>query len=273
MTNRVLIIAGSDPSGGAGLQADIKTVTALGGYSAACVTALTVQNTICVKSVHGVPPEVIHDQIVAVMEDIGADAIKIGMVGSADAAQAIATALSAYRDIPIVLDPVLAATSGDALSEEGGAQALIEALKAQLIPMAALVTPNADEAGALCGGGAVRDEEGLARAGTALVGLGAGAALVKGGHLSGARVIDLLTMKTLEGIKPHAFDHPRLDISEMHGTGCTLASAIATGLAQGMSMIDAADRAIRYVRAAIKAAPGLGGGAAPLNHSFGSSFT
>ncbi len=268
MQGKVLIIAGSDPSGGAGLQADIKTVTALGGYAAACVTALTVQNTLGVKAVHGVAPEIIHDQIRSVLEDIGADVIKIGMVGSAPAAEAIADALSAYRDIPIILDPVLAATSGDALAGDG----LVESLIARLIPISHLVTPNADEAAALMGG-AVNNEQAAARAGAALVSFGAKAALVKGGHLQGADVIDLLTVQTDEGVRAHAFSNPRLNIKEMHGTGCTLASAIAAGISEGMPIIEACDRAIRYVRAAIKAAPGLGQGASPLNHYFNSSFS
>lgn len=264
MKGRVLIIAGSDPSGGAGLQADIKTVTMLGGYAMAAVTALTVQNTRGVKSVHPVDPNVIRDQIIACLEDIGADAVKIGMIGERPAAHAIAETLRQHApDIPMVLDPVLAATSGGALA----APDMVPALRGLLMPLAAVVTPNADEAAALTGL-AMRAPDDLIAAGTALLADGAPAALVKGGHLEGETVVDALV--TRAGAR--LFENPRLPAGETHGTGCTLASAVATGLAQGMPLADAALRAIAFVRAAIEAAPGLGGGAGPLGHAGARGF-
>jgi hydroxymethylpyrimidine/phosphomethylpyrimidine kinase len=261
MKGRVLIIAGSDPSGGAGLQADIKTVTALGGYAAAAVTAITVQNTRGVLAVHPVPPDIIRDQIIAVLDDIGADAVKIGMIGEEAAALALADLLRARAGaIPIVLDPVLVATSGDALAGEGVAGIILR----ELVPLAAIVTPNAEEAQALTGFD-VRNESDLARAGAALVGLGAASALVKGGHLEGGEVTDVLA--TAGGCK--SFRNRRIETASTHGTGCTLASAIATGLAQGMSTEDSVARAIAYVREALRTAPGLGSGCGPLNHAHG----
>ncbi|MBI1364677.1 MAG: bifunctional hydroxymethylpyrimidine kinase/phosphomethylpyrimidine kinase [Alphaproteobacteria bacterium] len=258
MKGRVLIIAGSDPSGGAGAQADIKTVTALGGYAAAAITALTVQDTTGVKSVHPVTPAIIRDQIEAVLDDIGADAIKIGMIGEEGAAHEIARILRARSGIPVVLDPVLAATSGDALAGEGVAGVLLQ----ELLPLAALVTPNADEAAALTGL-IVKETRDLNRAGAALLEKGARAVLVKGGHLSGPDIVDYLM--TPAGATP--FVHPRIDTTATHGTGCTLASAVATGLAQDLSLEQAVSRAIEYVAAAIRTAPGLGRGAGPLNHA------
>lgn len=260
MKGRVLIIAGSDPSGGAGVQADIKTVTALGGYAATAITALTVQNTTGVKSVHLVAPGLINDQIDAVLEDIGADAIKIGMIGERAAAIEIAeTALtSGGHQVPIVLDPVLAATSGDALAAPGMISILLE----RLVPLAALLTPNADEAAALTGI-SMRTEDDLALAGEWLIAAGAKAALVKGGHLSGPTVVDALV--TNEGTT--IFRNPRIATTSTHGTGCTLASAVATGLAQGMALEAAVARAIAYTQEAIRTAPGFGRGAGPLNHA------
>lgn len=258
MKGRVLIIAGSDPSGGAGLQADIKTVTALGAYAAAAVTAITVQNTRGVSAVHAVAPEVIRDQIIAVLDDIGADAIKIGMIGEEAAARALADLLRARaRDIPVVLDPVLVATSGDALTGEGVAGVILK----ELLPLAAIVTPNAEEARALTGLD-VRDESGLAQAGAALIRAGAASALVKGGHLKGDEVTDVLA--TVGETK--TFRNRRIETTSTHGTGCTLASAIAAGLAQGMTLEAAVERAIDYVREALRMAPGFGSGCGPLNH-------
>ena len=258
MKGRVLIIAGSDPSGGAGIQADIKTVTALGGYAAAAITALTVQNTRGVSAVRPVAPKLVREQIVAVLEDIGADAIKIGMIGEAGAAEAIAEVLGRFPDIPLVLDPVLIATSGDALAGEGVAGVILKALA----PRAALITPNAEEAAALTGH-EVSGEEDLVAAGRALMKAGAGAALVKGGHLQGETVTDVLVSH--EGRK--LFRNPRIETTSTHGTGCTLASAVATGLAQGYPLEAACERAISYVREALRTAPGYGGGAGPLNHA------
>lgn len=258
MQGRILIIAGSDPSGGAGVQADIKTVTALGGYAAAAITALTIQNTTGVKGVHPVDPQIIRDQIVAVLEDIGADAIKIGMIGEADAALAIADTLVEFAPaIPIVLDPVLAATTGASLAAQSMPTLLLE----RLVPIAAIVTPNADEAAALTGLSMATADD-LIAAGQALVRRGATAALVKGGHLKGDSVEDALV--TQDGAR--LFRNPRLDTRSTHGTGCTLASAIATGVAQGLPLAAAVKRAIDYVHEAIRTAPALGAGHGPLNH-------
>ena len=260
MTGRVLIIAGSDPSGGAGIQADIKTVTALGGYASAAVTALTVQNTKGVSKVDAVAPTFIVEQVAAVLEDIGADAIKIGMIGAAASVEALADLLAEKaQDIPIVLDPVLVATSGDALAGDGVADAILR----KLTPLAHLITPNLDEAAKLTGMTVASSEERIA-AGEALRRAGAEAALVKGGHLKKDIIEDVLV--TTEGTK--TFSHPFIDTTSTHGTGCTLSSAIATALAKGAGLEEAVGRAIDYVQGAIKAAPGLGQGNGPLGHGY-----
>ncbi len=260
MQGRVLIIAGSDPSGGAGIQADIKTVTALGGYAAAAITSLTVQNTKGVTGVHPVDPQIIRAQIIAVLDDIGADAVKIGMVGERAAGVAIADALVEYAAaIPIILDPVLIATSGDALADQSIPSLLLE----RLVPLAAIVTPNSDEAARLTGI-AIRTSDDLVAAGQALIRRGATAALVKGGHLVGDTVEDALV--TLDGAR--LFRSPRIETTSTHGTGCTLASAVATGIAQGLPLAAAVKRAIDYVHEAIRTAPGYGGGYGPLNHAW-----
>ncbi len=258
MKGRVLIIAGSDPSGGAGIQADIKTVTALGGYAATAITALTVQNTKGVTAVHPVAPDVIAAQIEAVMSDIGADAIKIGMVGDVETARVIETVLKKYSGVPVVLDPVLIATSGDALSKDGVAAFI----KEKLARLSTVLTPNTDEAAALTGM-EVRSRDAMISAGEALVALGAKAALVKGGHMRGDTVEDALV--SADGAR--IFSNPRIDTTSTHGTGCTLASAIATGLAQGLALQTAVKRAVDYVHKAIATAPGYGRGHGPLNHS------
>lgn len=258
MKGRVLIIAGSDPSGGAGIQADIKTVTALGGYAATAITALTVQNTKGVSAVHPVAPDIIAAQIEAVMSDIGADAIKVGMIGDVEIAAVIETALTKYSGMPVVLDPVLMATSGDALAKDGVAAFIRD----RLIPLTDVVTPNTAEAAALSGL-EVATRDGAVAAGEALVSLGAKAALVKGGHMSGDTVEDALV--SAEGAR--IFSNPRIDTTSTHGTGCTLASAIAAGLAQGLALQTAVKRAVDYVHKAIATAPGFGGGQGPLNHA------
>ncbi len=257
MKGRVLIIAGSDPSGGAGIQADIKTVTMLGGYAATAITALTVQNTRGVSEVHPVAPNVIAAQIEAVMSDIGADAIKIGMIGDVESAKTIEAALKRHSSVPVILDPVLIATSGDALASDGVAGFIRD----RLAPLTALVTPNTDEASALTGV-AISNRDGMINNGEKLIAMGARAALVKGGHLSGETVEDALV--TPDGAR--IFSNPRIDTSSTHGTGCTLASAVATGLAQGMALQAAVKRAIDYVHKAIATAPGYGAGHGPLNH-------
>lgn len=259
MQGRVLIIAGSDPSGGAGIQADIKTVTALGGYAATAITALTVQNTTGVASVHPVEPAVVEAQIRAVLDDIGADAIKIGMLGDVRIVDLVAGILTPIAvETPVILDPVLVATSGDALAEEG----VVAAIKSKLVPLAAIVTPNTEEASALTGA-LIANREAMIAAGEALRVAGAEAALIKGGHMPGDIVADVLIRE--EG--PLWFENRRIETTSTHGTGCTLASAIAAGLAFGQSRADAVAGAIRYVHVAIATAPGFGRGAGPLNHS------
>ncbi len=260
MTGRVLIIAGSDPSGGAGVQADIKAVTALGGYAAAAITALTVQNTLGVSAVHPIDPGVIAAQIAAVLDDVGADAIKIGMIGDHAAGVAIADAIAFHASAtPVVVDPVLAATSGDALAGDGVPGLILE----RIAPLAAVITPNADEASILTGL-EIRSSADLVAAGEVLLRRGATAALVKGGHLEGDIVEDALVTQAGAEI----FRNRRIGVRELHGTGCTLASAVATGLAQGMTLRAAVSRAIDYVQGAIRHAPSFGAGASPLDHAW-----
>ena len=259
MKGRVLIIAGSDPSGGAGIQADIKTVTALGGYAATAITSLTVQDTNGVSAVHPVAPDVVAAQIGAVLGDIGADAIKIGMIGDVATAEVIEVALKgAAQDIPVVLDPVLAATSGDTLAN-GGVAGFIAA---RLCPLATMITPNLLEAGLLTGH-EMNSEDAAVLAARDFIARGAHAALIKGGHGENDTITDIL----VHGGHIEKFTHARINTTSTHGTGCTLASAIATGLAQGLSLTASTARAIEYVQGAIKNAPGYGGGHGPLNHA------
>jgi hydroxymethylpyrimidine/phosphomethylpyrimidine kinase len=255
---RVLIIAGSDSGGGAGIQADIKTVTALGGYAATAVTAITVQNTLGVTGVHPIPLDVVEAQARAVLDDIGADAIKTGMLADA-AVVALAARLIAEYQIPAVVDPVMVAKGGASLLAETAVGALTD----QLLPIAALLTPNAPEAEALTGL-AVRTTDDLKRAGDALLAMGAQAVLMKGGHIDGPVVVDLL-------LTPYAetrYETGRIDTRHTHGTGCTLASACAAGLARGHSLERSVEEARAYVIEAIRRAPGLGGGHGPLDHGW-----
>jgi hydroxymethylpyrimidine/phosphomethylpyrimidine kinase len=255
---KLLIVAGSDSSGGAGLQADIKTASAFGVYAMTAVTAVTAQDTRGVRAVHPVPPSIVAEQIASCLDDIGADAIKIGMLHSAATVRAVADVLEKKaRNIPIVLDPVMLSTSGARLL----ARNAIAALKSRLIPLAILVTPNIPEAKALVGmRGSARDH--AERAGRALVALGAKAALIKGGHSTRATIDDVLVWEG--GVEIYAF--PRLKTRHTHGTGCTLSTAIACGLAKGLSLPLATGKAREYIQAAIEAAPGLGKGHGPLNH-------
>lgn len=255
---RVLIVAGSDSGGGAGIQADIKTVTALGGYAATAITALTAQDTLGVHAVHPVPVAFIAEQIARVADDIGADALKTGMLGDAATIETVADAFA--RDapgVPYVCDPVMVAKGGYKLLDP----AAVETLKRRLAPIATVITPNLPEAEVLSGM-AIADPAAMRRAAGALLALGASAVLLKGGHLPGETVVDMLA--TGEGVE--AFRAPRIDTRATHGTGCTLASAIAVGLAQGMALRDAVLRARAYVRAAMLSAPGFGRGHAPLHH-------
>lgn len=258
MKGRVLVIAGSDSGGGAGIQADIKTLTALGAYAATAITALTAQDTLGVHEVLPVPAAFIARQINLVLDDIGADAIKTGMLGEAAAIEAIARALGDHPALPLVLDPVMLAKGGATLA----GTAAVAAMKRSLIPMAALITPNVPEAEVLAGT-RIPDLATMQDVAVSLLTLGASAVLLKGGHLPGGTVVDVLA--TQEGVE--AFSAPRIDSKHTHGTGCTLASAIAAGLAQGMGLRGAVVRARAYVRAAIAAAPGFGAGHGPLDHS------
>jgi hydroxymethylpyrimidine/phosphomethylpyrimidine kinase len=255
---RVLILAGSDSSGGAGVQADIKTVTALGGYAATAITAITVQNTLGVTGVHPIPPEVVEAQARAVLDDIGADALKTGMLGDAAMAETVARVLASTA-APAVVDPVMVAKGGASLLPD----AAVAAVRERLIPLAALLTPNAPEAETLTGI-AVTDLDGQRRAGEALLTAGAKAVLMKGGHVPGDRVIDLLLTPAGETL----FEAERLETRHTHGTGCTLASACAVGLAQGLSLEEAVARAWAYVHEALRRAPGLGKGHGPLDHAW-----
>lgn len=257
MNGRVLIAAGSDSSGGAGIQADIKTVAALGAYSATAVTAVTVQTTEGVSRVFLLPPDLIAGQLDAVLGDIGADCIKLGMLGSAEIVRAVAQVVARHPDIPLVVDPVMVATSGDLLLDQDA----VELLKTEIIPRASAVTPNAHEAAVLTGlpVESVQEFEAAARA---ILALGAGAVIVTGGDMAGDTVTDIFAT----GDAVEFLSAPRLDTTSTHGTGCTFASAIAAGLAQNMTVRAAVVRAQAYVREAIRTAPGHGRGHGPLNH-------
>jgi hydroxymethylpyrimidine/phosphomethylpyrimidine kinase len=258
MRGRVLIVAGSDSGGGAGIQADIKTVTALGGYAATAISALTAQNTRGVFGVHPVPPEFIAQQMKLVLDDIGADALKTGMLHSAAVIDAVADVIDTLdRDIPLVVDPVMVAKGGARLLETDA----IAALKRRLLVRATIVTPNLPEAEALSGL-EIRDANDMAHAARALLTLGADAVLLKGGHLDSDQVTDILA--TAEGLQ--TFHAERIKTTSTHGTGCTLASAIAVGLAQKLEIGEAVGRARDYVRKALATAPGYGKGHGPLNH-------
>jgi hydroxymethylpyrimidine/phosphomethylpyrimidine kinase len=258
MKGRVLIVAGSDSGGGAGIQADIKTVTMLGGFAATAITALTAQNTLGVFGVLPIPPDFIRQQIEVVLDDIGADAVKTGMLHDTAVIEAVTDVLTARAGaIPLVVDPVMVAKGGAPLIEPGA----IEALKRLLIPRAAVLTPNLPEAEILSG----RTIDSLAAmqdAAAALLALGCRAVLLKGGHLAGDTVHDVLVAAS----GTREWHSPRIDTPHTHGTGCTLASAIATGLAQGLVVAAAVERARDYVRRAILSAPGIGSGHGPLDH-------
>jgi hydroxymethylpyrimidine/phosphomethylpyrimidine kinase len=259
MKGRVLIVAGSDSGGGAGIQADIKAVTAMAGFAATAITALTAQNTEGVHGVVPVEPAFIAQQIEVVLSDIGADALKTGMLHSAEVIETVAAAFRKHAPgTPLVVDPVMIAKGGHRLLL-GDAEA---ALRDRLLPMAALLTPNLPEAEVLAGF-PVRSEADMRRAAEHLAGLGPKAILMKGGHLEGDRVIDLL----FHDGHFDRFEDARIKSRHTHGTGCTLASAIAAGLAQKMSLKDSVIRARAFVRAAIEAAPGFGRGHGPLNHA------
>lgn len=257
---RVLSIAGSDSGGGAGIQADLKTFAALGCYGMTAITALTAQNTQGVRSIHGVPPAMLRDQIDAVLEDIGADAVKIGMLHAPEIVLAVAGAIDHHALEKVVLDPVMVATSGAVLIDNPA----IEVLVRELFPRAVLVTPNLDEA-ALLVGRPLKNAADMEAAAHELLARGAHAVLLKGGHLPGDTVMDLLLTASGENHWMHA---PRIRSANTHGTGCTLSSAIAAGLALGQPLREAVESARAYVRAALLAGAKVktGAGSGPLNH-------
>lgn len=261
---RVLTIAGSDSGGGAGIQADLKTMSALGCYGMSAITALTAQNTRGVTGIHAVPPAFLKQQLQAVIEDIGVDAVKIGMLHAPEIVEVVAWAIDHYRLPHVVLDPVMVATSGDRLI----AQETVQVLVRELFPRAVVVTPNLDEA-ALLVGHPIPDAKALEPAAGALLALGARAALLKGGHLPGEELVDVLG----QAGSPPRFEHfrgRRIASLNTHGTGCTLSSAIACGLALGLDLREAVVQARDYVRGAMAAGANVrtGGGHGPLNHGF-----
>jgi hydroxymethylpyrimidine/phosphomethylpyrimidine kinase len=259
MKGRVLIVAGSDSGGGAGIQADIKTVTMFDAFAATAVTALTAQNTEGVFGVVPVAPDFIRQQIEVVLDDIGADAIKTGMLHDAAVIETVVVVLSEKAaSIPLVLDPVMVAKGGAPLIESGA----IDTLKRLLVPRAAVLTPNLPEAEVLIDGTIVSLDQ-MKEAAQALLRLGCRAVLLKGGHLAGETVYDVLASASGQRL----WQSPRIDTRHTHGTGCTLASAIAAGIAQGRPVEAAVERARDYVQRAIASAPGFGRGHGPLDHA------
>lgn len=259
MHGRVLIIAGSDSGGGAGIQADIKTVTALGGYGATAVTALTAQNTQGVFGILPIAPDFIAEQARRVLTDIGADCIKIGMMHSAAVIDTVANIIDELAgNIPLLLDPVMIAKDGTFLLDP----AALRVLKQRLLPRATLITPNIPEAETLSDFKIDRPEV-MPQAASALLALGPAGVLLKGGHLPGCQLHDLLITQDYQ----ESFQVQRIASPHTHGTGCTLASAIAAGLAQNRPLPEAVRRAHAYVQEAIRLAPGYGKGQGPLNHT------
>ncbi|MDP8913349.1 MAG: bifunctional hydroxymethylpyrimidine kinase/phosphomethylpyrimidine kinase [Pseudomonadota bacterium] len=255
---RILIIAGSDSGGGAGIQADIKTVTMLGGFAMTAITAITAQNSLGVSDVLPIPTEMVLAQMDAVIGDLGVDAVKIGMIGSAETAQAVAASLAAL-DVPIVFDPVMVATSGAVLADE----ATIAAFE-RLMSIASVVTPNAPELQVLSGQ-PVSGPEAVEQAALSLSARAGTAVLAKGGDLAGATVSDLLVQNGTVA----RWEDRRIETRHSHGTGCTLASAIAVGLGREVPLVEAVGQARRFVRAALAAAPGFGAGHGPMDHMLG----
>jgi hydroxymethylpyrimidine/phosphomethylpyrimidine kinase len=260
---RLLTIAGSDSGGGAGIQADLKTFSALGGYGMSVITALTAQNTVGVTGIHEVPPEFVALQMDAVLGDIGADAVKIGMLSSAAIIKVVADRLRHHRVRIVVLDPVMVATSGDRLLRDDA----IGALRVELLPLADVITPNIPEAELLLGM-AIGTEAEMEQAARALLELGPRAALVKGGHFTGGDSNDVLALQTPTGRAHLRLPSPRIDTPNTHGTGCTLSSALAAHLGRGLSMEAAARAAKAYIHAAIEAGAAwrLGHGHGPVQH-------
>lgn len=259
---RVLSIAGSDSGGGAGIQADLKTFAALGCFGMTAITALTAQNTCGVRAIHPVPPDMLRAQIDAVLEDIGADAVKVGMLHSPEIVHTVAQAIDRHQLTRVVFDPVMVATSGAKLIDA----LAIAVLVAELFSRAALITPNLDEATLLVGRPLTSAQD-MAQAASELLARGARAVLLKGGHLAGDVVTDLLLQS---GCEPLWMQAPRIATANTHGTGCTLSSAIAAHLALGAPLIDAVQQARAFVRQALQAGASVktGQGEGPLNHGF-----
>jgi hydroxymethylpyrimidine/phosphomethylpyrimidine kinase len=253
---RVLTIAGSDPSGGAGIQADLKTFTVFGVYGMSAITALTAQNTLGVSEVYPVSPRFVRAQIDAVAGDVGIDAAKTGMLANRAVVEAVAAAVRAHRIAPLVVDPVMRAQSGAQLLEDEASSALL----AELLPLAALVTPNVPEAAALLGMH-IASLADMREAARRLVVAGAAAALVTGGHLDGAEAVDVL----YDGATLHELRAPRIATPHTHGSGCMTAAALAACLARGMPLLAAAEEAKRFISKAIAGGLALGTGSGPAN--------
>jgi hydroxymethylpyrimidine/phosphomethylpyrimidine kinase len=254
---RALTIAGSDSGGGAGIQADLKTFSAFGVYGMSVLTAITAQNTVGVQGVETLTPAFIRMQFESVVSDIGVDALKTGMLGTAEVVAAVAAMIAAAGLTNLVVDPVMVAKSGDHLLAEDA----VSALRTLLLPRALVITPNVPEAETLVGG-PIRTSDDMRAAAQRLHALGPRWVVVKGGHMGGATVTDLL----YDGSAFHSLDTPRIDTSHTHGTGCTFSAAMTACIAKGRSVPDAFTSAKRYTHAAIAAAPHLGHGHGPLNH-------
>jgi hydroxymethylpyrimidine/phosphomethylpyrimidine kinase len=259
MTPIALTIAGSDSSGGAGIQADLKTFAALGVYGASVITAVTAQNTTGVRAVHVIPPEIVREQMHALAEDLAIGAIKIGMLANRAVIETVAEGLVGFAGVPVILDPVMAAASGDPLLEPEAVEAL-----SRLFPLATLITPNLAESAAILDASPASNEQEMAEQGMRLKALGARAVLVKGGHAGGETAIDIL----IASGEPVRFEAQRCQNANTHGTGCTLSAAIAAELAKGASLHSAIERGKSFVTEAIFAADTLkvGKGRGPLHH-------
>ena len=259
----VLTIAGSDCSGGAGIQADIKAISALGGYAASAITAITVQNTCGVTGIHPVPASYVKAQIEAVMTDIKPSAIKIGMINDVEIVKAIAESIKKYKPKFVVFDPVMVSTSGCKLIEDKA----IEAIKEELIPLSTIITPNLSEAMVLTGD-SISDAASMTAAGNKILESGCGAVLIKGGHLEGNDMCDVLCIK--EGNTPYIYTASKISSKNTHGTGCTLSSSIATYLALGETLQEAVRKAKDYVHKGILNGKDvcIGSGHGPLNHFY-----
>ena len=255
---KVLIIAGSDSGGGAGIQGDIKTVIALGGFAATAITALTAQNTITVSAIHEVPPSFVKEQIRVVMEDIGIDCVKLGMLHSVGVIEAVEGALKDHaKGVPIVADTVMMAKGGEKLLIDDA----VETFRKSILPISTLITPNIPEAEILTNR-KISSPFSASEAAKDLLRLGPEAVLMKGGHLNSNKIVDQLFIDE----EKFVFENERINTRHTHGTGCSLASACATGIAQGLKIEDAVKKAITYLLEAIRTAPGYGSGHGPVNH-------